>query len=48
MPIEKLEAEGVVKAKLNDKFYYELVKQDNFENKISYKMSHTNESDNHS
>ena len=48
MPIERLEAEGVVKEKLNDKFYYELVKQDNFENKISYKMNYTNESNNHS
>lgn len=48
MPIERLEAEGVVKAKLNDKFYYELVKQDNYENKISYKLNYTDESNNHS
>lgn len=46
--IEKLEAEGVVKAKLNDKFYYELVKQDNYENRISFRMNYTDESNSHS
>lgn len=48
MPIEKLEAKGVVKAMLNDKFYYELVKQDNFENKINFRMNYTNESNSNS
>jgi type III restriction enzyme len=48
MSIERLEAEGVVKAKLNDKFYYELVKQDNYENRISFRMNYTDESNNHS
>ena len=45
--IEKLETQSVVKAMLNDQFYYELVTQDRFENQISSVMIH-HESNNNS
>lgn len=40
--------EGVMKARLNDKFYYEFVKRDNYENRISFRINYTNESNNNS
>lgn len=44
--IQNIKAEGMVKAKLNDKFYYELVKQDNYENRLSFRMNYLNEKSN--
>ncbi|MFS8130727.1 MAG: DEAD/DEAH box helicase [Candidatus Dojkabacteria bacterium] len=40
--VEKIENKEMVKARLNDKFYYELVTQENYENKISFRMNMSN------
>ncbi len=46
--LNRMQSEDVVTAKLNNKFYYELVKPDNYENRISFRMNYTDESNSNS